>query len=301
METRGAKVLITGSNRGIGKAVAAALAENGANLYLANRRPDPNQIEELKKLGAQSVTNIQVDLLDRGQIEKLVRDLQSEEIDILFNNAGLLTGGAGAQTELHGQGLAVPLALLLGYGVLKLSAALFNELRDVVFARVRYRAMRRLSTKVLGHLHRLSLRYHLERQSGAVSRDIERGTRSVSTILNYLVFSVLPVLVEFSLVAAILVTQYAAVFALVSVPSVLFNNAIKKYFSFVGHWDVASVKPSRTTTIPPARARVERPDEPPQPEIRFVKFSVKLAGAKDVRIAADFNKWNPDALPEGPG
>ena len=93
METRGAKVLITGSNRGIGKAVAAALAENGANLYLANRRPDPNQIEELKKLGAQSVTNIQVDLLDRGQIEKLVRDLQSEEIDILFNNAGPLTGG----------------------------------------------------------------------------------------------------------------------------------------------------------------------------------------------------------------
>lgn len=93
METRGAKVLITGSNRGIGKAVAAALAENGANLYLANRRPDPNQIEELKKLGAQSVTNIRVDLLDRGQIEKLVRDLQSEEIDILFNNAGLLTGG----------------------------------------------------------------------------------------------------------------------------------------------------------------------------------------------------------------
>ena len=61
----------------------------------------------------------------------------------------------------------VPLVLLLGYGVLKLSAALFNELRDVVFARVRYRAMRRLATRVLGHLHLLSLRYHLERQSGA--------------------------------------------------------------------------------------------------------------------------------------
>jgi ATP-binding cassette, subfamily B, heavy metal transporter len=119
-----------------------------------------------------------------------------------------------AVSGVTGQGLTVPLALLLGYGALKLSAALFNELRDVVFARVRYRAMRRLATKVLGHLHRLSLRYHLERQSGAVSRDIERGTRSVSTILNYLVFSVLPVLVEFGLVAVILVTQYAAVFAL---------------------------------------------------------------------------------------
>jgi ATP-binding cassette subfamily B protein len=128
---------------------------------------------------------------------------------------------ASAVSGLTGQGLTVPLALLLGYGALKLSAALFNELRDLVFARVRYRAMRRLSTRVLGHLHRLSLRYHLERQSGAVSRDIERGTRSVSTILNYLVFSVLPVLVELGLVAAILVTQYAAVFALVTFGTVL--------------------------------------------------------------------------------
>jgi ATP-binding cassette subfamily B protein len=124
------------------------------------------------------------------------------------------------------QVLVLPLSLLLAYGGLKLSAALFNELRDVVFARVRYRAMRRLATRVLSHLHRLSLRYHLERQSGAVSRDIERGTRSVSTILNYMVFSVLPVLVEFVLVAAILVTQYAAVFALVTFGTVAI------YFAF---------------------------------------------------------------------
>ena len=124
------------------------------------------------------------------------------------------------------QVLVLPLSLLFVYGGLKLSAALFNELRDVVFARVRYRAMRRLATRVLGHLHRLSLRYHLERQSGAVSRDIERGTRSVSTILNYMVFSVLPVLVEFVLVAAILVTQYAAVFALVTF------GTVAVYFAF---------------------------------------------------------------------
>ncbi len=114
------------------------------------------------------------------------------------------------------QALILPVSLLLAYGALKLSASLFNELRDVVFARVRYRAMRRLSTRVLAHLHRLSLRYHLERQSGAVSRDLERGTRSVATILNYMVFSVLPVLVEFGLVAAILFSQYDLVFALVT-------------------------------------------------------------------------------------
>ncbi len=114
------------------------------------------------------------------------------------------------------QMLVLPVSLLLAYGVLKLSAALFNELRDFVFARVRYRAMRRLSMRVLSHLHRLSLRYHLERQSGALSRDLERGTRSVSTIVNYLVLSVIPVLVELTLVAAVLLTRYALVFTLVT-------------------------------------------------------------------------------------
>ncbi|WPL13464.1 MULTISPECIES: ABCB family ABC transporter ATP-binding protein/permease [Thiorhodovibrio] len=123
----------------------------------------------------------------------------------------------GPQAQL----LVLPVSLLLLYGSLKLSSALFNELRDVVFARVRFRAMRRLSTRVLEHLHRLSLRYHLERQSGAISRDLERGTRSVSTILNYMVFSVIPVLVEFSLVAAVLLTKYELVFTLVTFGTVL--------------------------------------------------------------------------------
>ncbi|WPL17129.1 Lipid A export ATP-binding/permease protein MsbA [Thiorhodovibrio winogradskyi] len=123
----------------------------------------------------------------------------------------------GQQAQL----LVLPVSLLLLYGALKLSSSLFNELRDVVFARVRFRAMRRLSTRVLEHLHRLSLRYHLERQSGAISRDLERGTRSVSTILNYMVFSVIPVLVEFSLVAAVLLSKYALVFTLVTFGTVL--------------------------------------------------------------------------------
>ena len=119
------------------------------------------------------------------------------------------------------QVLVLPVALLAAYGVLKLAATLFNELRDVVFARVRFRAMRRLSTRVMEHLHALSLRFHLERQTGAVSRDLERGARSVSTILNYLVFSVLPILVEFSLIAGILVTKYDPVFALVTFGTVV--------------------------------------------------------------------------------
>jgi len=103
-----------------------------------------------------------------------------------------------------GQVLVLPVALLAGYGLLKLFASLFNELRDIVFAKVRYRAMRRLSTRVLAHLHELSLRFHLERRTGAISRDLARGTRSVSQILNYMAFSILPILVEFSLVLSLI-------------------------------------------------------------------------------------------------
>ncbi|MBK1632023.1 metal ABC transporter permease [Thiohalocapsa halophila] len=135
-----------------------------------------------------------------------------------FANVGVpivLKDIVDAFENAEAQMLVLPVSLLLAYGLLKLAGSLFNELRDVIFARVRYRAMRRLSTRVLEHLHKLSLRYHLERQSGAVSRDLERGTRSVSTIMNYLVFSVIPVLVEFTLVAAVLLTKYALVFTLV--------------------------------------------------------------------------------------
>jgi ATP-binding cassette subfamily B protein len=124
------------------------------------------------------------------------------------------------QDEIATMAAVLPLSLLAAYGVLKLGASLFNELRDVVFAKVRYRAMRRLSTRVLEHLHRLSLSYHLDRKTGAVSRDLERGTRSVSQILNYMAFSIIPIVVEFSLVAFILFRDYAPAFALAMFGSV---------------------------------------------------------------------------------
>jgi len=112
-----------------------------------------------------------------------------------------------------GRALALPLVLLLAYGGLRVASALFNELRDAVFARVRYNAMRRLSVEVLEHLHALSLRYHLDRRTGNIARDLERGTQSISSILNYLVFNILPTLAEFGLVAGILFHQYPARFA----------------------------------------------------------------------------------------
>ncbi len=122
--------------------------------------------------------------------------------------------------------VAVPVGLIAGYGLLRLFSALFNELRDAVFARVRYHAMRRLSTQVLQHLHGLSLGYHMERQTGAISRDLDRGARSASTILNYMVFSIIPTLVEFLLVGVVLLTFYDVRFTLITF------GAITAYFLF---------------------------------------------------------------------
>jgi len=109
--------------------------------------------------------------------------------------------------------LVLPLALLISYGAVRLVSSLFNELRDAVFARVRYHAMRRVSARVLQHLHFLSLRYHLERKTGRISRDLERGAGSLSSILNYLVFNILPTAAEFLLVATILLSQYETRFS----------------------------------------------------------------------------------------
>jgi ABC-type transport system involved in Fe-S cluster assembly fused permease/ATPase subunit len=104
--------------------------------------------------------------------------------------------------------LALPLALLVAYGALRLSTTLFAELRDLVFVRVTQRAMRRIALNVFRHLHALSLRFHLERQTGGVSRDIERGTRGISTLLSYMLFSIIPVVLEFTLVAFVLFAKF---------------------------------------------------------------------------------------------
>lgn len=115
---------------------------------------------------------------------------------------------------------AIPLALLLSYGALRLSTTVFREAQSLVFERAQRGIMRRLSGQVVGHLHALSLRYHLERKTGEVARDMGRGTRSVSTLLNYLLFNIVPTLVEVGLVAAILVTQYDRRYAAIAVVTV---------------------------------------------------------------------------------
>jgi len=113
--------------------------------------------------------------------------------------------------------LAVPLALLAMYGLLRFSMSLFTELRELVFARVTQQAVRNIALQVFRHLHALSLRFHLERQTGGLTRDIERGTRSIGTLISYTIYSILPTLVEVGLVIGILGTRYESSFVWITV------------------------------------------------------------------------------------
>ena len=112
--------------------------------------------------------------------------------------------------------LVIPVFLIVGYGVLRLISTLFGELRDAVFANVTQRAIRRVALKVFEHLHSLSLRFHLDRQTGGVSRDIERGTRGIGFLLNFTLFNILPTLLEIGLVAGILLKKYNVWFAIIT-------------------------------------------------------------------------------------
>ena len=113
--------------------------------------------------------------------------------------------------------LVVPLALLAAYGLLRFSMSLFTELRELLFARVTQQAVRNIALQVFRHLHALSLRFHLERQTGGLTRDIERGTRSIGTLISYTIYSILPTFVEVGLVIGILATRYEASFAWITV------------------------------------------------------------------------------------
>jgi ABC-type transport system involved in Fe-S cluster assembly fused permease/ATPase subunit len=104
--------------------------------------------------------------------------------------------------------LVLPLAALVAYGALRLSTTVFTELREFLFARVTQRAVRTIALRVFRHLHALSLRFHLNRQTGGMTRDIERGTRGVGSLISYTLFNILPTLVEITLVLGYLVLNY---------------------------------------------------------------------------------------------
>jgi ATP-binding cassette subfamily B protein len=117
--------------------------------------------------------------------------------------------------------LVVPAALIVAYGLLRLASTLFGDLRDIVFARVTQRAIREMGRTVFEHLHALSLRFHLARQTGGVARDMERGARGVAGLVNFTLFSILPTLLEISLVAGLLWIKVDGVFAAITVAVLL--------------------------------------------------------------------------------
>lgn len=116
--------------------------------------------------------------------------------------------------------ITLPLALLIAYGLLRFSTILFQELRNAVFAKASQQSTRKIALRVFEHLHRLSLRFHLDRQTGGISRDIERGSRSIAQLLNFLVFSIIPTIFEIAVVCAILFYNFNAWFAVVTLVTV---------------------------------------------------------------------------------
>lgn len=112
--------------------------------------------------------------------------------------------------------LVVPAGLILAYGLLRVSASLFTELRESLFARVTQNAVRKVALQVFEHLHSLALSFHLARQTGGVSRDIERGTRGIQSLISYSLYSILPTLIEFCLVLGYLAYAYDMWFAIIT-------------------------------------------------------------------------------------
>ena len=123
----------------------------------------------------------------------------------------------GAATAL----LVVPVGLLLAYGMLRLSTSLFNELRELVFAKATHGAARSIALQTFQHLHGLSLRFHLERQTGGMTRDIERGVRGIESLVSFALFNILATLVEVLLVLTVLGTRFDVGFAVITLTALL--------------------------------------------------------------------------------
>lgn len=115
----------------------------------------------------------------------------------------------------------LPVTFLLIYGGLRFMAALFGELRDVLFAKVIAQSVRKIAVQIFEHLHKLSLRFHLQRQTGGISRDIERGSRGITFLMYFMVFNILPTLAEIALVTGLLLYKYPPLYAAITTGTIL--------------------------------------------------------------------------------
>lgn len=127
----------------------------------------------------------------------------------------------------------LPVFMLVAYGLLRFASSAFSELRDALFAKVIFRSVRRIATQILSHLHELSLQFHLQRQTGGISRDIERGSRGISFLMNFMIFNILPTIAEIGLVSAILLVNYDSIFAVITTSTILIYIA---YTLIITEW-----------------------------------------------------------------
>ncbi|WP_426959217.1 ABCB family ABC transporter ATP-binding protein/permease [Muricoccus radiodurans] len=143
----------------------------------------------------------------------LVPIAYARAVDALTPHVGAAAGGIAAVAT-------IPVALVIGYGLLRAASAGFGELRDAVFTPVQARAARRIALEVFTHLHALSLRFHLDRQTGGLSRVIERGTRGINFVLDFMLFNIIPTIFEILMVAAILWGMFDFSFAAVTLGTI---------------------------------------------------------------------------------
>ncbi|WP_338666106.1 ABC transporter ATP-binding protein/permease [Pararoseomonas sp. SCSIO 73927] len=158
----------------------------------------------------------------------LVPMAYARAVDALTPHVG---AGAAAGAVTAGAVMAVPVALVVGYGLLRIASAAFGELRDAVFTKVQARAGRRIALQVFTHMHALSLRFHLDRQTGGLSRVIERGTRGINFVLDFMLFNIIPTIVEILLVAVILWRMFSFTFAAVTLGTIALYVAFTLVFT----------------------------------------------------------------------
>ncbi len=159
-------------------------------------------------LVAAKVASVSMPFLLKYQVDHLSMD----------DNSAIGSASAGHADDWW---LWFPLGLLLAYGAVRFINVLAGELRDLFFGRVTERAMRRMSLRVFEHLHALSLAFHLDRQTGALQRDIERGTQGISFLMRFLIFNIIPTFLELFFVIGLLLVNYPPVFAIITAVAVV--------------------------------------------------------------------------------
>lgn len=156
----------------------------------------------------------------------------------------LFKGAIDALTPLHQAIITLPVVLIISYGIARLLSSLFSEVRDGIFATVTQRAVRQVGLSVFHHLHNLGLRYHLERQTGGLSRAIERGTKGIESLLQFLTFNIIPTFIEIILVSVVLWMLYDYRFSLITLLTMI---AYAAFTLIITEWRIEFVKTMNAT------------------------------------------------------